>query len=83
MIPTMILIGLVVGSLPKPWYLVGFGIATVAWPLLLIWSDILQASEIASVLIALALAAVNAAVGVAVARGAVAAVRAMHPDQRS
>ncbi len=83
MIPTMILIGLAVGSLPRPWWVVGFGFATVGWPLLLILSDILQASEVASVLIAFALAAVNAAVGVAVARGAAAVVRAVHPDQRS
>ena len=83
MIPTMILIGLAVGSLPRPWWVVGFGIAPIAWPFLLIWSDVLQASEVASVLIALALAAVNAAVGVAVARGVAVVVRAVHPDQRS
>ncbi len=83
MIPTMILIGLALGSLPRPWWVVGFGIATIAWPLLLIWSDVLQASEVANVLIAMALAAVNAAIGVAVARGVAAVVRAVHPDQRS
>ena len=83
MIPTMILIGLAIGSLPRPWWVVGFGIATIGWPLLLIWSEVLQASEVASVLIAMALAAVNTAVGVAVARGAAAVTRAVHPHQRS
>ncbi len=83
MIPTMIFIGLAVGSLPRPWWVVGLGIASVGWPVLLIWSDILQASEVANVLLAMVLAAVNAAVGVAVARGAAVILRAMHRNQHS
>lgn len=83
MIPTMILIGLTVGFLPAPWSVVGLGIATVAWPLLLIRADTLQASDLAGVLGGLALGAANAAVGVAVARGVAAVVRAANAKQQS
>jgi hypothetical protein len=33
MTPTFILIGVVVGLLPRPWFLVGLVVAAVAWPI--------------------------------------------------
>jgi hypothetical protein len=32
MVPTFILIGVVVGLLPRPWFLVGIVVAALAWP---------------------------------------------------
>ncbi len=69
MIPTMILIGLLAGLLSWPWYVVAFGVASIAWPLLLIWSGIIGLSDPADVLAAMALGGVNAAVGVAFTKG--------------
>ena len=69
MIPTMILIGLLAGLLPRPWHVVVFCCASVAWPLLLAGSGTIAMSDPAGVLAAWALGGVNAAVGVAVSRG--------------
>jgi hypothetical protein len=74
---------LAVGVLPEPWYVVRFSMASIAWPLLLIWADILYASDMAGVLGGLVMAAANAAVGAAVARGVITVVRAMRSDQRA
>ena len=74
MIPTMILFGLLAGLLPRPWYRVNLGIASVAWPLLLVQSGAIAISDQENMLGALAFGAANAALGVAVTRGLAAVV---------
>jgi hypothetical protein len=67
MIPTLIVAGLLVGLLPRSWYLIGLGSATIAWPLLLIQSGIVESSDAPTLLNATALAALNVSVGLLVA----------------
>lgn len=33
MIPTMVIIGVLVGFLPYPWYVFGLGLVAISWPL--------------------------------------------------
>ena len=63
MIPTMILLGLVLGR----WRLVAIVIAALGWPMLLVVTDVVAFD--AGLLEAAALAAANAAVGVLVHQG--------------
>lgn len=63
MIPTMILLGLVLGR----WPLVAIVIAALGWPMLLVVTDVVAFD--AGLLEAAALAAANAAVGVLVHQG--------------
>jgi hypothetical protein len=67
MIPTLILIGLVVGLLPRPEDRLGILVAGAAWPLLRGTSG---AAEIdgQSMVAEFAISAINAAVGAVVAR---------------
>lgn len=74
-IPTMIVIGLLVGFLPRPWYILGLAIAAIAWPLLLVYSGVIESGDMGNILGALALAAVNATLGLIVARALTALVR--------
>jgi uncharacterized membrane protein YphA (DoxX/SURF4 family) len=79
-IPTMIIIGLVVGFLPRPWSLIGLAIAAVAWPLLLISSGVMGSSDTENILGGLAVATVNATAGLVIARALIALVRAKHRE---
>ncbi len=79
-IPTMIIIGLLVGFLPRPWYMLGFAIAIAAWPLLLVRSGIIDPGDAETILGALAFAAGNAAVGLVIARGLTALIRATYRE---
>lgn len=67
MIPTLILVGIVVGLLPRPWYLVGIVAAGIAWPLLRAISGP-TAIDGLSMLGEFAIAAANAAAGTVIAR---------------
>ncbi len=66
MIPTLLVVGLAIGLLPRlPWRLTALAVAVaaVAWPALLVATGAIGALTSASILGALALAAANAAVG--------------------
>jgi hypothetical protein len=67
MIPTLILAGLVVGFLPRPWYLVGIALAAATWPLLRVASGS-ATIDTPGMLGEFALACANVAVGVVIAR---------------
>lgn len=69
MIPSMMLVGLVVGALPRPWYLVGLTVAAVGWAVLLVLSDIIEVGDQADIVGAVLLAAANTAVGIALTKG--------------
>jgi hypothetical protein len=62
MIPTLIVAGLVVGFLPRPWLFAGIVIAAAAWPLLLAISRPARSFDVASALGEFALAALNVAI---------------------
>lgn len=68
MIPTMILLGLVIGY----WWKLALPVAAVIWPILLLASDTITTSQIPA---AALLGLVNAAVGVALVQGVLVAVR--------
>jgi len=68
MIPTLILIGMVVGFFPRPWFFVGLVIAAAAWPLLLASSRPAEPIELASMPGEFALAAANVAIAAFVTR---------------
>jgi hypothetical protein len=68
MIPTMVVIGLLVGILPRPWHVVGFGLAVVAWPPLLVQAGSVGLGDVAGLIGAGALAALNVAIGAVVTR---------------
>jgi hypothetical protein len=69
MIPTMILIGLVIGLLPKPWYLVGLATAVVFWPVLLLATGTIETGETAEIVGAAALALQNTVIGLVITKG--------------
>ena len=64
MIPTLLLVGLVAGLLPRPWLCVA--IAAIAWPLVLLGTSVVSGP--ASIPVAAALAAANTVAGTVVAR---------------
>lgn len=68
MIPTMIILGLVIGY----WWKLALSAAAVIWPILLLASDTITTNQIP---VAALLGLVNAAVGVALAQGVLVAVR--------
>ena len=76
MIPTLILVGAIVGILPRPWFVAGLVIAAIAWPVLLVSSGTVRPTDVEGMLGAFALAAVNAAVGAVITRTLVRLVRA-------
>ena len=69
MIPTMILVGLVIGLLPKPWYIVGLAVAVVFWPLLLLATGTIETGETANIIGAAALALQNTVIGLVITKG--------------
>lgn len=75
MIPSMMLVGLVVGALPRPWYLVGLAIAAVGWAVLLIVGDTIEVGDQADIVGALLLALVNTAAGIGITKGATSLLR--------
>ena len=70
MIPTMILAGLFIGLLRRPWYLIGLIVAAVGWALLVVITDVIEVGNTGDILGAMSIAALNAAVGVGLTRGA-------------
>ena len=70
MIPTMILLGLVTGY----WWKLALPAAAVIWPILLLASDTITASQIPA---AALLGLINAAVGAALVQGVLVGVRAI------
>jgi hypothetical protein len=77
MIPTSILVGLVIGLLPRSWARIGAGAAALAWPVLLVSSGAIRANDTESLLGAFLLAAVNTVAGVVTTRTVVRLVRAV------
>jgi hypothetical protein len=88
MIPTMMVLGLVLGR--WPW--IALGAAVVTWPLLLVASDAATLTDVGTLLGGVVLAVVNAGIGVLAhqallrtwryARHPVAPVRAWRPSGR-
>jgi hypothetical protein len=68
MVPTMILIGLAIGFLPRPWRLAGMILASISWPILLLASGTGQAIDVQSRLGEAAIAAANVGFAVLVVR---------------
>lgn len=77
MIPTMMLVGLLVGLLPRPWYLVGVVVASIGWALALVVTDVIGVGDVAGIVGAVLLALVNMLVGVGVARAVTMLVRTL------
>ncbi|MGH2614264.1 MAG: hypothetical protein ACRDJC_03410 [Thermomicrobiales bacterium] len=76
MFPTYLLIGFLVGFLPRPWYLAGIAIVGAAWPLFrVVAGDTVVDGP--SMVGEFALATANAAAGAVIARLLVNAVRAV------
>jgi hypothetical protein len=65
----MILIGLVIGLLPKPWYIVGLAAAVIFWPLLLLATGTIETAETAEIAGAAALALQNTVIGLVITKG--------------
>ncbi len=76
MIPTLILAGLAVGLLPKPWYLVAALVITLCWPVFLIVDNGTGVTGIDDLIGPFVLAAINTGVGALIARQAVRIFRA-------
>jgi hypothetical protein len=72
MIPTLVLIGLAIGLLPRPWYAVGLLVAGCGWALHLIVVGTIPPTDGSSALGAFVLALANAAVGILAATAFVA-----------
>lgn len=68
MIPTMILVGLFVGLLPRPWYLLGVVLAACGWAVLLVQTGVVAASDYTILLGGFVLALLNVLVGVGLTR---------------
>lgn len=77
MIPTMMLVGLLVGLLPRPWYVVGIVTASIGWAVLLVGTDVIGAGDVIAIAGAILLALVNTLVGVGVARVGAMVVRTL------
>ena len=77
MIPTMILVGLVLGLLRRPWYVVGAVVASLGWTVALVVTDVIAAGDIVNVLGAVFLALLNVFAGVGVTKGVIAAIRSV------
>jgi hypothetical protein len=69
MIPTMILVGLAIGILPRPWYIVGLAAAVVFWPALLLAIGTIEPNETANIVGAAALALQNTVIGIVITKG--------------
>jgi hypothetical protein len=67
MMPLLVLVGFLEGLLPRPWHLIGVGMAAVFWTLTLVLAGLIELGDRDAVAGATALAFVNALVGMAVA----------------
>ena len=73
MIPTMILLGLILGR----WWRPAIATAAVGWPLLLVATNVIDVDEVGTLVGAALLAVVNAGVGVLAHQGYLRAYRRM------
>jgi hypothetical protein len=69
MIPTMIVLGLFVGLLHRPWYAVGVLVAAAGWTLLMVTSGTVAIGDPLLVAVAFLLGGLNTMIGVIVTRG--------------
>lgn len=75
MIPTIILVGLALGLLPRRWQVVGVVVASVAWAVRLVIDGVIAAGDGGNVLGAMIFALVNVIAGLVVMRAVVPVVR--------
>ena len=68
MIPTMIVLGLVIGLLPRPWYGITAVLAGISWVVLLGSMGTIAISDVSEVLSTFLFGLVNVLVGVAITR---------------
>jgi hypothetical protein len=67
MLLTFIAIGVVVGFLPRPWYLIGILAVGLTWPLIRVGTGV-ATIDVQSMIGEFAIAAINAAVGTVIGR---------------
>ena len=77
MIPTLLLAGLVVGLLSRPWWLAGLVVVSAGWVLLIGESRSYATVDVTSMIGEFAIAAVNTLIGVIVTRQVVRLVQAL------
>jgi hypothetical protein len=73
----MILVGLLAGLLPRPWFLVGVVVASCGWAAWLVVADIVAAGDTANVVGAFLLALANVLVGVGLIKAAAKLIRTL------
>jgi hypothetical protein len=76
MIPTLLLAGVIIGLLPRPWFIVGILLSAAAWTLLLTFSKPGAPLDAASMFGDFAIATINSALAVFVTRKIVRLVQA-------
>jgi hypothetical protein len=67
MVPTFILIGVIVGLLPRPWFLVGIAVAAMAWPIYRVVSGAAEI-DVPSMVGEVVISAINLALGAVAGR---------------
>ena len=68
MIPSAILAGLLVGLLPKPWWIFGTALVGCGWIVVLISTDIIAVNDELSIVGSILLAVMNTLVGVSLTK---------------